>query len=200
MLGPMRAPASSCRSTIIDLPAKEGPMTPNIADIIRQHVSLAVRCIDRVYLHAYMPKLQTSGGLCYFLHDHLGHPIPSPALFRPMHDRFVDGGRAFAATRAFRPCPFEPGQSKDDDRGRRPRAIHRAARASSSSASRRRRCGPSRRTSGGPRPAASASISRGSRSPSITIYFYVHDRDWGPAFLKIGTYLPVSREALSQRP
>ena len=31
-------------------------------------------------------------------------------------------------------------------------------------------------------------------------YFYVHDRDWGPAFLKIGTYLPVSREALSQRP
>ena len=21
-------------------------------------------------------------------------------------------------------------------------------------------------------------------------YFYVHDRDWGPAFLKIGTYLP----------
>ena len=21
-------------------------------------------------------------------------------------------------------------------------------------------------------------------------YFYVHDRDWGPAFLKIGTYVP----------
>ena len=40
-------------------------MTPNIADIIRHHVSLEVRCIDRLYLHAYMPKLQTSGGLCY---------------------------------------------------------------------------------------------------------------------------------------
>jgi hypothetical protein len=44
-------------------------MTPNIADIIRRHVSLEVRCIDRMYLHAYMPKLQTSGGLCYFLRD-----------------------------------------------------------------------------------------------------------------------------------
>jgi hypothetical protein len=31
-------------------------MTPNIHTIMRQHVSLAVRCIDRVYLHAYMPK------------------------------------------------------------------------------------------------------------------------------------------------
>ena len=51
-------------------------MTPNIADIIRQHVTLSVSCIDRLYLHAYMPKLQTSGGLCYFLHDHLSKPIP----------------------------------------------------------------------------------------------------------------------------
>ena len=33
---------------------------PNLADIIRR---LEVRCIDRLYLHASMPKLQTSGGL-----------------------------------------------------------------------------------------------------------------------------------------
>src|SRR3954447_15799590 len=90
MLGPVRnTPAFSSRSTIIDHPAKEGQMTPNIADIIRQHVTLSVSCIDRLYLHAYMPKLQTSGGLCYFLHDHLGNPIPSPALFRPMLNRFL---------------------------------------------------------------------------------------------------------------
>ena len=51
-------------------------------------MTLSVRCLDRLYLR-YMPKLQTSGGLCYFLRDHLGRPIPSPALFRHMHDRFV---------------------------------------------------------------------------------------------------------------
>ena len=56
-------------------------MTPNIAAIIRQHVSPRVSCIDRLYLHAYMPKLQTSGGLCYFLHDHLG---PSDSLARAL--------------------------------------------------------------------------------------------------------------------
>jgi hypothetical protein len=36
-----------------------------------------------------MPKLQTSGGLYYYLRDYVGHPIPSRALFKPMHDRFV---------------------------------------------------------------------------------------------------------------
>ena len=63
---------------------------PNVHELIRDHVTLSIRCLDRLYLHAYMPKLQTSGGLCYFLRDHLGHPIPSPALFTPM--RFVELG------------------------------------------------------------------------------------------------------------
>src|ERR1700688_2932988 len=96
MLGPTHAPVSSVRSTIVDRPTKEGSMTPNIADIIRQHVTLSVSCIDRLYLHAYMPTLQTSGGLCYFLHDYLGNPIPSPALFRPMHDRVLTAVETFA--------------------------------------------------------------------------------------------------------
>src|SRR6266852_50487 len=94
-------------------PAKEVRMTPNIADIIRHHVSLEVRCIDRVYLHAYMPKLQTSGGLCYFLHDYLGHPVPSPALFKPRHDRFVAAVQKFASDRHLPLVSFEHVDSKD---------------------------------------------------------------------------------------
>src|SRR5262245_63527875 len=88
-------------------------MTPNIADIIRHHVSLEVRCIDRLYLHAYMPKLQTSGGLCYFLSDHLGYPIPSPALLKPMRDRLVAAVERFVARRAIPVVEFESGQDKD---------------------------------------------------------------------------------------
>src|SRR2546429_3681676 len=90
-VGTGRRPACSRWSTFIGLPAKEVSMTPNIADIIRHHISLEVRCIDRLYLHAYMPKLQTSGGLCYFLHAYLGHPVPSPALLKPRHDHFIAG-------------------------------------------------------------------------------------------------------------
>src|SRR5712691_6067167 len=88
-------------------------MTPNIADIIRHHVSLEVRCIDRIYLHAYMPKLQTSGGLCYFLHNYLGYPVPSPALLRPRHDRFLAAVQQFSEERRVPLVPFERGESKD---------------------------------------------------------------------------------------
>ena len=87
-------------------------MTPNIADIIRHHVALEVRCIDRLYLNGYMPKLQTSGGLCYFLRDHRGHPIPSPALFKPMHDRFVTACTSSRPSTRFRSCPSNRAKTK----------------------------------------------------------------------------------------
>jgi hypothetical protein len=35
---------------------------PNVHELIRDLVTLSIRCLDRLYLHAYMPKLQTSGG------------------------------------------------------------------------------------------------------------------------------------------
>jgi hypothetical protein len=60
-----------------------------------------------------MPKLQTSGGLCYFLRDYLGHPIPSPALFKPMHDRFVTAVDQFVTRDAIPVVHFESGQDKD---------------------------------------------------------------------------------------
>jgi hypothetical protein len=100
-------------------------MTPNIADIIRHHVSREVRCIDRLYLHAYMPKLQTAGGLCYFLRDYLGHPIPSPALFKPMHDRFVSAVDQFVARHTIPVVKCEPGQDKDAIAFGAPRPVHR---------------------------------------------------------------------------
>lgn len=87
-------------------------MTPNIADIIRHHVPLEVRCLDRLYLHAYTPKLQTSGGLCYFLRDHLGHPIPSPALFTPMPERTA-AVNAFVERHQIPVVKLESGQDKD---------------------------------------------------------------------------------------
>jgi hypothetical protein len=185
----MPTPVSSSRSTIIDHPAKEGLMTPNIADIIHHHVSLSVRCIDRLYLHADMFKLQTSGGLCYFLHDHLGHPIPSPALFRPMHDRFVTAVEQFAARHNIPKVPFESGQDKDAIvAGYRARFTARegvvilgVAQEKMRSFKAQKRCGPGK--------AVSVDFSRQSVAVN-QYYFYVHDREWGPAFLKIGTYLP----------
>jgi hypothetical protein len=164
-------------------------MTPNIADMIRQHVSLSVRCIDRVYVNGYMPKLQTSGGLCYFLRDHRGYPIPSPALFRPMHDRFINDVEQFVERHDIPKVPFESGQDKDaivaSYRARfmpgEGVVIVGVAQEKMRSFKAHKRCGPGK--------AVTFDFSRQSVSVN-QYYFYVQDREWGPAFLKIGTYLP----------
>ena len=92
---------------------------PNVHELIRDHVTLSIRCLDRLYLHAYMPTLQTSGGLCYFLRDHLGHPIPSPALFAPMLHRFVGAMKAYATRQDIPLITFERTQRTSSWRRRR---------------------------------------------------------------------------------
>ena len=162
-------------------------MTPNIADIIRHHVSLEVRCLDRLYLHAYLPKLQTSGGLCYFLHDYLGYPIPSPALFKPLHDRFVTAIDRFVAAHQIPVVRFESGQRKDDVVAEyRTRFTAREGVVVLGVAQEKMRSFKAHKRPG---PAVSFDFSRQSVAVNH-YYFYVKDREWGPAFLKIGTYLP----------
>ena len=162
---------------------------PNVHELIRDHVTLSIRCLDRLYLHAYMPKLQTSGGLCYFLRDHLGHPIPSPALFPPIHDRLIAAIKAFATTQDVPLIAFERGQRKDDVvaeyRARRPMddgvIVIGVAQEKMRAFKAQKRCGPGK--------AVSFDFSRQSVAVNH-YYFYVQDPDWGPAFLKLGTYLP----------
>src|SRR5712691_6660910 len=164
-------------------------LMPNVHELIRDHVTLSIRCLDRLYLHAYLPKLQTSGGLCDFLRDHLGHPIPSPALFAPMLDRFVGAIKSYASTQAVPLITFERGQRKDDVvadyRVRRPLAdgvvVIGVAQEKMRAFKAHKRSGPQ----GG----VTFDFSRQGVAVNH-YYFYVQDPEWGPAFVKIGTYLP----------
>ena len=162
---------------------------PNVHELIRDHVTLSIRCLDRLYAHAYLPKLQTSGGLCYFLRDHLGHPLPSPALFAPMHDRFVTGIKTYASAQAVPLIAFERGQRKDDVV-----AGYRARRALTDGvvvigvAQEQMRAFKAHKRAT-PRGGVTFDFSRQSVAVNH-YYFYVQDPEWGPAFLKFGTYLP----------
>ena len=164
-------------------------MTPNIADIIRHHVTLSVSCIDRLYLHAYMPKLQTSGGLCYYLSAHLGYPIPSPALLRPLHDRFLHAVDAFVSQQRISTVEFKPGERKDDVvAAYRARFHGHEGVVVLGTAQEKMRAfkAHKRRT-----PTGSVTFDFSRQTVAVKhFYFYVQDREWGPAFLKIGTYVP----------
>ncbi len=57
-----------------------------VNDVLDGHVTLDIECLDRIYLNAYVPILQTSSQVVAFLSGHLGFPFPSPVLFRQMGD------------------------------------------------------------------------------------------------------------------
>ena len=53
------------------------------------HTVLDIECLDRIYLNAYVPVLQSSGQVVAFMTQHLGKPIPSPALMEHLGTRLT---------------------------------------------------------------------------------------------------------------
>ncbi len=56
----------------------------SVADVLVDHVTLEVECIDRIYLNVYVPNLQFVGGIVHFLREHRGHRFASSALLEPI--------------------------------------------------------------------------------------------------------------------
>ena len=67
-----------------------------VNDVLDGHVVLDIECLDRIYLNAYVPILQTSAQVVAFLSGHLGFPFPSPVLFRQLGERFRRAVASFA--------------------------------------------------------------------------------------------------------
>ena len=53
---------------------------PNVAELIRERVTLTVDCVTRLHLSLDVPRLQSEGGFAALLR-HPGQPIPPPTLF-----------------------------------------------------------------------------------------------------------------------
>jgi hypothetical protein len=87
---------------------------PNVETILRQHVTLNLDCIDRLYLNGYVPGLQRPENLWWFLHVHRGNPVVSPALLKQMVDRFVASIRDFAQRHHIPVVIFERGARKEE--------------------------------------------------------------------------------------
>ncbi len=61
----------------------------SVAEILREHVTLEVEGIDRMYLNAVVPLLQSERGIAWFFREHRGHAFASSALMAPMTQAFV---------------------------------------------------------------------------------------------------------------
>ncbi len=86
----------------------------NVAEILSNHVTFELEAIDRMYLNAYVPSLQTGGGFAFFVKNQLGARVPSTMLVAPMSQQFVDAIERFVETEGIDLVTFAKGQRKDD--------------------------------------------------------------------------------------
>lgn len=170
---------------------------PNVATILRDHVTLKLDSIDRLYLNGYLPGLQRPEQLCYFLRGHRREKILSPALLKQMTDAFLASISAFAERHGIPIVHFERGERKEEVARRRLARFHgkegvvfigvaqervAAFRAFQQGPRRRHRTPP-----GGPPPRFE--FYRGFVDVN-QYYFYILDRDFGLCFIKFSSYVP----------
>jgi hypothetical protein len=161
----------------------------NVNDLLNGHVTLDLECLDRVYLNAYVPNLQVSGQVVTFLCQHLGNPVPSPALFNKIGTTFRKAVVAFAEDNAIPLVRFVKGDRKVEvmrpylDAATEPGvvAIGMAQEIQSVFTGHDRNADQ-------PGP-PSFGFAKADRRVSV-YYFYIWDDEFGPGFIKVCTYFP----------
>src|SRR3954454_5592794 len=161
------------------------------SDVLDGHVSLDLDCLDRIYLNGYVPSLQVGGQVVQFLALR-GFPIPSPAVVGRIGDGFRRSVRSFADANQIPMIKFAKGVRKiaamtpylarQERTGRSGVAAIRWAQEFQRVAT----CTTTPARHGG---APHFGWDRADRRVTC-YYFYVVDDEFGPGFVKIGSYFP----------
>jgi hypothetical protein len=162
-----------------------------INEVLAGHAVLDLECLDRIYLNAYVPILQSSGQVVAFMTQHLDLPIPSPALFDKIGQKFRRAVASFAEARHI-PCVRF---TKDDRKAEvmapyldRQAATGRSGVAAIGVAQEFQRVWTAyqRETK-----TAAPQFSFAKADRRVTCYyFYLWDAGFGPAFIKVCSYFP----------
>src|SRR6266540_4621417 len=169
-----------------------GERVVTVNEVLDGHTVLDISCLDRLYLSGFVQKLQTPGGVVYFLHQHRGMPIASPAVFEQIGSRFRDGMRRFAETNHIPVVRFR----RDDRKVEVMRPyLDRAARTGRSQVAAigvAQEFAPvwtARKRDTDPAKPPQCSFTKQQRRVTV-FYVYVWDDDFGPAFIKLCAYFP----------
>jgi hypothetical protein len=164
----------------------------SVAEVLTDHVTLEVECIDRMYLNLYVPKLQYETGVVGFFKGHRGATFASSALMDPMTRDFVRDVETFVTDRGIDLVTFEKGQRKDDialaylsdfDGDEGVLFVGKAQEKTTAYRTEKRR----NPETGKPYPwivRATLFVNH--------YYFYCVDRDFGPFFIKFCSYFPYN--------
>jgi hypothetical protein len=164
------------------------------ATLLRDHVTLKVRSLDRIFLQAYVPKLQSVGQVCTFLRWQRGFHIPSSAAFGKLGEQYVKDIQNFAESHRVPLVHFEKGESKEE----RVRPLLQQA-AREGGAGRVVLIGVAQEKASawrswkakGQEKAAHPHMEWSRQMTHVNhFYFYLWDSEWGPTFWKTNAYGP----------
>lgn len=161
-----------------------------VADVIREHVTLELECIDRMYLNVYQPNLQLEHHVFQFLRQQRGSGAVSSRFFQEMTRALVHGIEAFAQQHNVPLIPFEKKQRKDD--------VAAEYRASFQGREGIYLIGKAQEKVKTFRTEGRRNPTTGQTYPWLVpatafvnpYYFYGIDADFGPFFLKFSSYFP----------
>jgi hypothetical protein len=162
--------------------------------LLREHVTLKCRSLDRIFLQAYLPKLQSVGQVCIFLRWQRRFKIPSSAAFGKIGDAYVQAIRDFAKKNHIPVVRFKKGQKKEEvarpfleaaaREGGRGRVVLIGVAQERASIWRSWKAR-------GQEKAAHPHMEWGRQMAFINhFYFYLWDPEWGGAFWKTNAYAP----------
>src|ERR1700693_1477470 len=100
------------RGELIFSTVREVVMT-DYGALLRDHVTLRCRSLDRIFLQAYVPRLQAVGDVCTFLRWQRKLPIPSSAAFGKIGDAYVKAVYRFAEAQHIPVVHFKKGEKKE---------------------------------------------------------------------------------------
>jgi hypothetical protein len=164
-------------------------VSKSVAEILENHVTFELEAIDRMYLNADVPSLQTGAGFVYFVKAQLGARVPSTMVVAPMSAQFVEALERFVEAEGLDVVTFKKGQRKDDiaheylarftgDEG--VLFVGKAQEKASVFRTEKRR------------DAHGKTYPWIIRSTAMVNHYYVYlvDRDFGPLFIKFCSYFP----------
>lgn len=163
-----------------------------VSDLLKEHVTLELEGIDRMYLNAYVPGLQTPEGVAWFFRTHRGQTFASSVLMDPISKAFVAAIEAFVQGEQVPLITFQKGQRKDD--------IAKQMRAGFDKdegvvfVGKAQEKAPVTRTEKRTNPKTGQKYPWLVRSTAMVnhYYFYIDDSDFGPLFIKFCSYFPYT--------
>ena len=168
------------------------PRVVTVNELLDGQVVLDIECLDRIYLSGFVNSLQTPGGVIYFLHDHRGMPIASPAVFTRIGDAFRRAVGSFAEANHI---PVVKLKAADRNAEVMRPYLEKAAQAGRSQvaaigvAQEPQIVWTARQRDTDPGKPPQFSFTKENRRVTV-YYFYLWDEGFGPAFIKICAYFP----------